>query len=95
MKSILVILIFTITAGVSANEMNKERFEKRKAKVVEMAEERIKDLQTLKSCVSKAKERDALKKCQETHREKIMSEMKSRKEMRKERKEKRQKKSEN
>ena len=89
MKSILVILCLTIATVSFAKEMDKKKFEKRKAKTIEMADKTIADLKQLKTCVSAATEKESLKKCQETHREKMQVQMKKRKEMREKRKEKR------
>lgn len=87
MKKILILTVLGFTTISFAKEMDKERFEKRKAKTIAMADMRIASLNNLKTCVSSSSDKDSLKKCQESHREKMKSEMKARKEMRKKRKE--------
>lgn len=88
MRALLILTVMSFATVTFANEMDKGRFETRKAKTIEMAEKRITSLQALKSCVNSSSNREGLKKCQETHREKMKGEMKARKEMRMKRKEK-------
>ena len=88
MKKFLVLAVLSISTATFASEMDKARFETRKAKTMEMADKRIASLQALKSCVKSATEKESLKKCQESHREKMMGEIKARKEMRMKRKDK-------
>ena len=82
MKKFLILTVLSFSTISFANEMDKGKFEARKAKTIEMADKSITSLQTLKTCVKSATERESLKKCQEAHRTKMMSQMKERKEMR-------------
>jgi len=65
MKVLLLLsILFTMSSVAMADEAKKaERFEKRKAKVLEHMTQRIVLLNTAKSCIASASNKDAMKTC--------------------------------
>ena len=94
MKTILLaILIFSI-CNVQAEDKkgSGEKFQEAKSKMLGNIEKRISNLQSIKSCVSSASDRDALKACRaklKEHRAEMKEQRKQWKEKRKERKQRR------
>jgi gas vesicle protein len=70
MKVLLtVLLVCSSLAFADHHEGKGENFEKVKAMVSSNIDERISNLQTFKSCVSSAADREALKACRKAHKE--------------------------
>ncbi len=91
MKKLLIagLCLFSLTAFADETEEGAgKNFEEHKAKMIEGIDKRIAGMNELKSCVSAAKDRDAVKAC----REKMKDMREDMREERKERKEKRKKK---
>ena len=68
MKKILLLAVICASTVVFAED-EKPNFEARKAKALEMVAKRQANLDTLKSCVTAAEDKDALKACREANKE--------------------------
>ena len=60
--------VFLLVLSFSAYAKNGKRFEERKAKAVEQIGKRIAVLETAKSCISSAADREALKACRKAQK---------------------------
>jgi hypothetical protein len=70
-RQIGILLLLTVSLSAWANE---ENFEKNKQQAIQNVEERINDLQTLKSCMAGTHDHDGMKHCREEN-EKRMKEL--------------------
>lgn len=67
--SLLLVLSFSAHAEKMDDEQRAAKFAERKAKAIGELEKRIDALNTLKSCISSASDRDALRDCRKAHKE--------------------------
>lgn len=88
MKCILSLLV-VLSFSAYAQKGNGKGFEERKAKAVEHISKRIAVLETAKSCISSAADREALKACRKAQKSSMDALKSERKQWRSERKQKR------
>ena len=69
MKWILMILLVLSFSVHAKKEEKGKNFEERKAKAIEMVGKKIDALTKLKSCMSSASDRKALKECRKSHKD--------------------------
>jgi flagellar biosynthesis regulator FlbT len=96
MKTILLAILAFSMLNVQAEEKkgSGEKFQKAKSMMLEKIEKRISNLQDVKSCVSSASDKEALKACRakmKEHRAEMKEQRKQWKEKRKQRKQRRKK----
>ena len=91
MKTAVVTLLMVLSATALAmnKEKKQEMFEARKARAIESIDKKISLMNTLKSCLSSATDKESLKKCRKTHKEAMKSHRESNKAEREKRKQQR------
>lgn len=93
MKVLVAVLFLLLSVNSLAEEKGSgEKFQKAKSMMLEKIEKRISNLQDVKSCVSSASNKEALKSCREkmkAHRAEMKEQRKDWKKKRKERRKKR------
>jgi len=95
MKVFVAVLFLLLSVGVQAEEKGSgEKFQKAKSMMLEKIEKRISNLQDVKSCVSSASNKEALKECRKKMKAHKAEMKEQRKEWKKKKKERRKKKKE-
>lgn len=79
MKNLFILSLLSLSLTSYANEMDKKRFEMRKADATKMTTKRIAELEKLKKCIKASTDQESLKNCHEAHRKQTMSAINARK----------------